>query len=504
MTTDVVISDADAQEEISITNPITGEVIGAVKQFSRQDMQDAVKKARSAQIEWGAMSVKARCRIIRRWGDSLWDNHKQVMEIIRKETGKNDTGAFLEIIGVDNTVGYYTSRGPRILRSKKRRPLFPVVQKARVHYKPHGVAGFITPWNYPFALAMMDVIPALIAGNTAIIKPSEITPFSAFKAIDLLYEAGLPENVIQIVTGDGKTGAALVDYADYINFTGSTAVGRKVAVVAAERLIPYCLELGGKDSAIILKDANIELAASSMFIGGCENAGQMCLSIERVYVEEAIYDHFIDRVLHFAGQLKISAEGGFDVHIGSLTNERELLRVEEHIQDALDKGAKSVFGGRRLPEIGPLFFEPAVLVDVDHSMKVMTEETFGPIIPIMKVADEKEAIKWANDSEYGLSGLIFTKNGKYGANLATQLDTGDISVNRAGAVVGSLDLPWGGQKASGVGRRGGPEGLLRFTTTQSIVIDSQIAMKPSLTLIDPFVLRMLKLMRRVRRIFPFL
>jgi succinate-semialdehyde dehydrogenase / glutarate-semialdehyde dehydrogenase len=489
---------------LKITNPVTGETIGTVPVSTSVDVVAAVERARQAQPGWAMMSVKERGRILRRWGDLMWEQQQEAMSVIRSETGKNDTGAFLEIAGIDNTVGYCVQYGPRLLKPEKRKALFPFVQRAYVYHKPHGVAGFIAPWNYPMALAMIDVIPALIAGNAIIIKPSEVTPYSALYAVDLLQEAGLPEHIAQVVTGDGTTGAALVDVVDYVSFTGSTAVGRQVAATSARRLIPFSMELGGKDSMIVLKDARIDVAAASVFIGACENAGQMCLSIERVYVEAPIYDQFLEKVLDFTKQLIVGAGDGFDVHVGSMTNEIELLRVEEHIQDALDKGAKLLFGGKRLPEIGPLFFEPGVLVDVDHSMKVMTEETFGPLIPIMRVADDEEAIRLANDSVYGLSSVIFTGDSKRGQQLAARLDTGDVSINRVGAVMGAPHLPWGGQKASGMGRRGGPEGILRFTTSQSIVVDTQIGLRPALTLLDPFTLRMVKLVRWLRLKFPFL
>lgn len=490
--------------EIPVTNPITGQIIGKVPQSTDQDVREAVERARAAQPHWGSVDVKQRCRIVRRWGDLLWDKQQQAMQVIRSETGKNETGAFLEIMGIDNVVAYYTTRGPGLLKPEKRMPLFPIVQRARVYRKPHGVAGFITPWNYPMALSMMDVVPALVAGNTVVIKPSEITPFSALFAEELMAQAGFPENVAQVVTGDGRVGAVLVDLVDFISFTGSTAVGREVAAKAGRRLIPYSMELGGKDAMIVLRDANVDIAAASVFVGACENAGQMCVSIERVYVEAPIYDQFVDRVLHYAGQLKIGPGDGFDVNVGSLTNERELMRAEAQIEDAVSKGAQLRFGGRRLPELGPLFFEPGVVTGVDHTMKIMTEETFGPLIPIMKVADANEAVQLANDCQYGLSGVVFTGDSNKGINVARCLDTGDISVNRVGVVMGAPHLPWGGQKDSGVGRRGGPEGLLRFTTTQAIAVDTQIGLRPALALIDPFTMRMLKLVRGLRRIFPFL
>ncbi len=487
---------------INVYNPVTSEVIGSVPDTPDDAVREAVERAQDAQRIWGAIDPKERCRVIRRFGDLLWQNQQEAMKVIRDETGKNDTGAFLEIIGMDNTITYYGQQGPALLAPERRPAPFPLIQRARVYHKPHGVVGFITPWNYPMMLVVIDVIPALVAGNAVVIKPSEITPYSALYAADLLHKAGVPKDAVQVVTGYGGTGAALIDYVDYVCFTGSTATGKKVATKAAERLIPFSLELGGKDAMIVLKDANVDIAASAVFIGGCENAGQMCVSIERVYVESPIYDRFVASVRQFAQNLAIGPGDGFDVHVGSMTNERELLRVEAQVQDAIDKGAELIYGGKRRPDLGPLFYEPAVLAHVDHSMDVMKEETFGPIVPIMKVANEEEAVRLANDSEYGLSGAVFTADLDKGERLATRLDTGDITVNRTNAVPASPYLPWGGQKNSGFGRRGGPEGLLRFTSSQSVVVDRQIGMKPALTLLDPTTLTFLKIVRQARRIFP--
>lgn len=490
---------------ISVKNPITGEEIGVVPNSTREDVQAAVERAQDAQLAWGAASVEERCRVIRQWGDLLWENQQRVMKIIREETGKNDAGAFIEVMGLDNYIAYYAKNAPEILRPKRRQPIFPIIQYGRVYHKPLGVVGIISPWNYPLALSMMDAIPALLAGNTVVIKPSEITPYSALAAADLAYQAGIPENVIQIVTGDGATGEALIDYVDMICFTGSTATGRKVALKAADRLMPISLELGGKDAMIVLADADVDMAASGAVAGSYENAGQMCISIERVYVEEPIYDRFVAKVKELVSQMVIGAGDGLDIHMGSMTNERELKRVEEHIKDAVEKGAEIIAGGNRRPDLGPLFFEPTVLIHVDHSMKVMKEETFGPIIPIMKVYNVDEAIRLANDTEYGLSGAIFTRDLERGERLATRLNTGDISVNRTQAVAVSVDMSWGGHIHSGLGgQRGGTAGILRFTASQSVLVDTQIGSKPGLTAIDPTTLMFLKLIRLARRYLPFL
>lgn len=489
---------------ITVTNPVSGAIIGAVPAATSDEVTTAVERARLAQRSWGALDARERARILRRWGDLLWARRSEIMRVIRDETGKNETGAFLEVLVLETLVSYYSHHAPRILRPQRRAALLPLIQKGRVYYKPYGVVGCITPWNYPLLNALLDLVPALYAGNTAILKPSEIAPFSAMRAVELMHEAGVPADVVQVVTGAGDTGAALVERVDYVAFTGSTSVGREIAVRAAERLIPYTLELGGKDPLIILNDADVELAAAGVLKGALENAGQVCISTERVYAEAGIYERFVERLLHYAHQLSIGADDGFEVHVGSMTNEREVQRCEAQIEDAVRKGARVVFGGKRRPDLGPLFFEPTILVDVDHTMQIMQDETFGPLIPVMRVADAQEAVRLANDSIYGLSGAIFTKDLRRGQQLARQIESGDICINRTQILAGTHSMPWGGFKASGVGRRGGPEGLLRFVATQSIVTDNLFGQKPALTLADPLSLRIMLLLRVLRRYIPFI
>ncbi len=490
--------------EISVRNPVTGSEIGRIRVTPRDEVKAAVERARKAQVTWRATTIDARARLLRRFGDLLWENQRSIMDTIRAETGKNDTGAFIEVAVLDSVITWCVNNAPTILAPKHRRPAFPVLQMAKVYYKPHGVAGFITPWNYPMMLSYVDAVPALIAGNAVVIKPSELTPYSAVQIADLMAQAGMPANIVQVLTGDGSTGAALVDEVDYISFTGSTETGRKVAMRAAERLIPFSMELGGKDAMIVLKDADLDMAAASVLTGALENCGQMCISVERVYVEAPVYDEFVQKVRDYAAQLVIGSGSGFDVHIGSMTNARELERVELHVADAVEKGAELVFGGKRRLDIGPLFYEPAILANANHSMEVMREETFGPVVPIMRVKDAEEAVRLANDNRYGLSGTIFTRNLEKGEHLATHLNTGDVGINRTSAVAASADLPWGGQKDSGSGRRGGKEGLLRFVAPQSIVVDRQIGTTPSLTLLDPLTMTGLQIVRVLRRYIPFI
>lgn len=491
-------------EKIVVENPITRQPIGAVPAMTDDDVAAAVERARRAQPAWEALGVKARGRLIMRFADLLWAEQKTVVRTIRAETGKTEFGAWVEVAVLEQTCTYYRHNAPRLLRPQTRRSLAPLKHRARVYYKPYGVVGFITPWNYPLLNGFQDLIPALIAGNAVVLKPSEITPFTALYTARLMHRAGIPRDVIQVVTGDGRTGAALVEYVDYIAFTGSTATGRKIAARAGERLIPCSLELGGKDPMIILRDVDLDLAASGTLVGALENAGQVCVGTERIYVEDAIYDQYIEKLKYYADQLVIGAAAGDHVHVGSLTNERELLRAEAFIANAVAKGAQVIFGGRRRPDLGPLFFEPTILVNVDHTMQVMREETFGPLIPIMRVKDAEEAIRLANDSDYGLSGSIFTRDLKRGEQLATRIHSGDVTINTTKWVFGSPSLPMGGVKYSGLGRRNGPEGLLRFVRPQSVLVNWPILDKPQFTLNHWLLIPMHVLTRRIRWHIPLL
>lgn len=499
-----MVAAPQTSETIAVRNPVSGAIIGNVPLTDSAGVQAAVARARAAQPGWAALSVKQRCELLEAWADRIWSDQEKLVQIIRDESGKNQAGAWVELAVLDSVVAYYRRIAPGTLRPNSRRPLFPVLQKARVYYEPHGVVGSITPWNYPYYNTLVDTIPALVAGNAVVLKPSELTPFTALYAAEQMLAVGIPKDVLQIVTGDGQTGAALIDAVDYVAFTGSTATGRKIAMRCAERLIPCSLELGGKDPLIVLRDADLDLAAVSTVRGALENAGQMCISIERVYVEESVYEPFIDRVTQHLQGFKTGAEAGWDVHMGSMTNERELHRVEQHVTDALAKGAKLLFGGKRRPDLGPLFYEPTLLVDVDHTMAVMQEETFGPIIPIMRARDAEHAIDLANDSEYGLGAAVFTRNLRRGASLARKIIAGDVTVNRTHMGLGTPSLPMGGRKASGLGRRGGPEGLLRYVVTQAIVVDNGRVKSGWLTLLEPWIYQGVRFRRRVRRVLPFL
>ncbi|GAB5494446.1 MAG: succinic semialdehyde dehydrogenase [Phototrophicaceae bacterium] len=494
----------DERDTIDVINPVTQEIIGQIAVTSPEGVADAVERARFSQKTWGALTVKERIRFIRRWLDLLWEHQSEGIQTLRRENGKTDGSAFIEFVTVDNVGQYYINHAEKMLKPERRNSLFPVVQWAKVFHKPHGVVGIITPWNYPFAIPFIDMIPALIAGNTVVLKPSESTPFIAEWGVNLMYEAGIPRDVVQVVQGDGRTGGALVNHVDYLQFTGSTATGLKVGHGAVERLIPYTLELGGKDPAIVLNDADPDITAVNLIQGAFENSGQMCISIERVYVEAGIYEPLLENLKKYASKITQSSQDGFDVVIGSMTNQAELDRTKAHLDDAVKKGAKIISGGNPRPDLGALFFEPTILIDVDHTMDIMRDETFGPVMPIMKVKDSQEAVRLANDTDYGLSASIYSSNLKRSQEIALKINSGDVSVNRAQYVTGTPSLPSGGQGTSGTGRRNGREGLLKYTATQSIMLDNLIGAEKSLMIATPFAVRLIKTIRKIRRYIPFI
>lgn len=496
--------EAQSVELLAVSNPITGEMVGRVPVMTSETVAELAAMARAAQPAWAALPVRERGRLLQRWTDRLWEEREALYAIICAETGKVKGGAFSEHAVIDNLTHYYVRHAPDILAPQKRRVTFHLRQRAQVVFHPLGVVGSITPWNYPLLNGLIDTIPALIAGNAVLIKPSELTPFSAAYAVELMHEAGIPKALVQVVTGDGRTGDALIDVVDGLSFTGSTATGRLVGVRAAERLIPYTLELGGKDPLIVLEDAQLDHAAYGALRGAMENAGQTCVSVERVYVVDAVYDAFVARLAEVAQEFDLGGYSGFDLHMGSMTADRELARTEAHISEAVANGAQVLTGGNRRPDLGPRFFEPTVVVNADHTMRIMREETFGPVMAVMRVNDADEAIALANDSDYGLSATIYTRNLKRGEELAQRLHCGDVGINQPQLIFGTPSLPMGGVKASGMGRRGGPEGLLRFVRTQSILTDRLVGVQPALAQHDESTRRLFTALRQARKVAPWL
>jgi acyl-CoA reductase-like NAD-dependent aldehyde dehydrogenase len=461
-----------AGAQIPVENPATGEVIAHVSDLSAEQVAELAERGRAAQPGWQALGFDGRKRVIRRMEQWIMDNGDRVAATIISETGKTYEDAYMvEITYAGGAIDYWCKNGASFLadESIRAKTLAVTGKKMVVRYEPLGLVGVIGPWNYPLLNSFGDCLPALLAGNSVILKPSEITPLTSLLLAEGLTESGLPDGVFAVATGRGATGAALVDVVDMIMFTGSTATGKKVMERAAQTLTPVSLELGGKDPMIVLADADLERAANLAVYYSMLNSGQTCISIERVYVEEPVYDEFVEKVVKKVGALRQGeSTGPGTAEVGAMTFPKQVEIVEEHVRDALAKGARALTGGKRRPGKG-LFYEPTVLVDVDHTMKAMTEETFGPTLPIMKVADAEEALSLANDSPYGLGAAIFSDRER-GEQLARRVQAGAVCVNDALLNYLAVELPMGGWKASGLGTRHGAGGIRKYTKQQALFI----------------------------------
>ena len=438
-----------------------------------------VGRARAAQPAWEALGFEGRGRVLRRMQKWLVDNAERVIQTIVDESGKTyEDAAVVELAYGAGALGFWAKRAPDYLADEKIRSSNPFVagRKLVVRYGPVGVVGVIGPWNYPLTNSFGDSIPALAAGNAVVLKPSEITPLTSLLLAEGMRESGLPENVLQVAIGGGEVGSALVDAVDFVMFTGSTATGKKVMAQAAQTLTGVALELGGKDPMIVLADADVERAANAATYYAMQNGGQTCVSIERVYVEEPIYDRFVDAVTERVKALRQGVpDGPASVEVGAMTFPPQMDIVTRHVEQAREAGARITTGGH-VREGSGRFYEPTVLADVDHSMTAMTDETFGPTIPIMKVADAEEAIRMANDSAYGLGASVWTKDTSRGEQIARRLESGYACVNDANINYFAYELPMGGWKDSGLGVRHGAAGIRKYTRQQAILV-TRIAMK---------------------------
>ena len=458
---------------IRVENPATGEVIGTVPNRSADEVAEIVARARAAQPAWDALGFAGRARILRRAQKWVVDNSERLIETIVSETGKTYEDAQLaEISYVANSFGFWAKHAPEFLADEKIKSSNPFVagRKLILRFRPVGVVGVIGPWNFPLSNSFGDCIPALAAGNACVLKPSEVTPLSSLVVEEMAREIGMPEHVFSVATGDGETGAALVDEVDFVMFTGSTKTGRKVMERAARTLTPVSLELGGKDPMIVLDDADIDRAANAATFYAMNNAGQVCISTERAYVDEAVYDQFVAKVTDNVRKLRQGqSHGPGEADVGAVIFPPQLDIVEDHVRDAVDKGARVLTGGKRAEGAGR-YYEPTVLVDVDHTMKCMTDETFGPTLPIMKVRGADEALRLANDSPYGLAASVWTRDAARGEDVARRVEAGAVCVNDAQINYVALELPMGGWKASGLGSRHGAGGIRKYCDQQAILI----------------------------------
>src|SRR5436305_5229545 len=472
--TSTEVNGGAAADAIAVENPATGELITTVPKLGAEQVAEMARRAREAQAGWEAYGFEGRARVLRRAQKWMLDNPDRIMEVVVSESGKTFEDAQLADFGYTvSALGFWAKEAPNYL-ADERVPSWnnPVAagKKLIIRYAPIGVVGVIGPWNYPIANSFGDCIPALAAGNAVILKPSEVTPLSSQLMEEMMRECGLPENVFQVATGDGSTGAALIENVDCVMFTGSTKTGKSVMKSAAERLIPCYLELGGKDPMIVCADANLDRAANAAAFYSMNNGGQVCISVERCYVEEPVYDQFVQKVTENIRQLRQGPPGRpASVDVGAVTFPPQLDIVDSHVKEAVEKGAKVLVGGQAKSGQGR-FFEPTVLVDVDHSMKIMTDETFGPTLPLMEVKDSEEAVRLANDSHYGLQASVFTRDTEKGERLARRIEAGAVCVNDVQVNYMALALPMGGWKTSGLGTRHGAGGIRKYTKVQSLLV----------------------------------
>lgn len=461
----------EGRRRMRVASPATEEPIGELHVATSDDVRAAVERARSVQPAWEALGFRARAACVQRVLKILLARQEHVIDVIVRETGRSRFETIMmEIFPACDSLAYYAKHAERLLADRKVPMHLLRTKKMILTYRPLGVVGIITPWNGPFILALNPAVQALMAGNSVVVKPSEVTPFSGRLVGELFREAGLPDGVLTILEGDGETGAALVAAGvDKISFTGSVRTGRAIGEACGRNLIPCTLELGGKDPMIVCADADLSRAAHGAVFGAFLNAGQFCCSTERVYVVDEIADEFIRLVTEKTRTLKLGCDGEFD--IGPMIWPKQLETVERHVADAIGKGARVLTGGRRATQVGNLFYEPTVLVDVTHDMAIMREETFGPILPIARVRGEEEAIRLANDTTYGLSANVWTRSDRKAVSLSKRLRCGSVCVNDSSITYGATEAPFGGRRTSGVGQVNGETGLRGYCFAQPIILD---------------------------------
>lgn len=440
-------------DRIVSINPATGVPLGDVPIATAADVRAAVARARAAQREWAAQPIEDRCRAVRRMSQVIMERAEELIDLLVKEGGKTRQEALgTEVVVVADLINYFCKHAPRMLAPERINLHLLKHRQSYVHYVPRGVIGIISPWNFPLSIPMGEVMMAIIAGNGVVLKPSEVTPLIALAAREMFVAAGLPADLFQVVCGRGDTGAALIDAGiQYCIFTGSVATGKRVAAACGERLIGCTLELGGKAPAIVCADADLERTAQAIVWGGFANSGQVCCSVERVYAHHAVHDELVDRVVALTSGLRQGDASRGDVDVGAMTWGRQVDIVESLVNKAVAAGARVRAGGTRRADIGQ-FFQPTVLTDVRQDMDIMRSEIFGPVIPIMRVPSEAEAVNLANDSHLGLVAYVFTRDRDKGKRLAERIEAGTVMINDVLNTFACPETPWGGVKMSGIGR----------------------------------------------------
>src|SRR5580698_754188 len=466
---------------VTSLNPATGEVIREFEPATEAEVIAAVARARAAQPAWHGLGVRHRTGILDRFRGLVFERKSEIARLITAEAGKPQVEALLtEVMVVLDGARFYSENSYAFLRDRALPHANPAMKSksGRLAREPYGVIGIISPWNYPFSIPATETLAALVTGNAVVLKPSEFTSLVALELAGLLWRAGVPRDVMQVLVGDGSTGGALVNAnIDKLVFTGSVATGKRIAQAAAARLLPVVLELGGKDPMLVLEDADLDVTSSGAVWGAFMNAGQTCLSVERCYVHRSLYPRFVEACVRKTAQLQVGNGMDPETDIGPLINERQLRNVETQVEDARLRGARVLAGGKQRKDLGSNFYTPTVLADVTHEMRVMREETFGPILPIMPFETDDEAVRLANDSDYGLAASIWTQDRARGKALARRIHSGTVMVNDAISYFGISEAPHGGVKASGIGRTHGIFGLEEMVRIKYVDADRLPGMK---------------------------
>lgn len=467
-------------EKLTTCAPFDGRPLVELPLSRVDDVDAAVSRLRRGQPTWAGRPLAERCRIMLRFHDLVLARRGEVLDLVQYETGKARKDAMEEVLDVLLASRHYARDARRLLRPRRHRGVFPAAVGVTQLQHPKGLVGVLSPWNYPLTLAVSDLIPALVAGNAVILKPDVQTSLTALWAVDLLVEAGVPSDVVAVVTGEGPVvGPLVIDRVDYVMFTGSTRVGREVAARCGQRLIGCSLELGGKNAMIVRADADVD-RASEIAVRACfSNSGQLCISMERLYVHRDVYEPFVEAFVARVAAMTLRPGVGWGADMGSLISARQLERVLGHIDDAVTRGATVLVGGRPRPDLGPFYVEPTVLSGVTDDMILCDEETFGPVVALYAVDSDDDAVERANDTAYGLNAAVLTRDRAQGRTIAARLHAGTVNVNEAyGAAWGSHRAPMGGMGDSGLGRRHGDEGLLKYTESQTIATQRLLGFGP--------------------------
>jgi acyl-CoA reductase-like NAD-dependent aldehyde dehydrogenase len=467
--------------KIASVNPATGEILRELDCAGEREVEAVVARARAAQPAWASLGLRRRIAIVGEFQKKLLEKKSEIAAVVTREAGKPLAESLVtEVLVVLDAARFLIDNAWNLLRDEPvpHGNLATKLKRGSLVREPHGVVGIISPWNYPFSIPATETLAALVAGNAVVLKPSELTPLVALDLASLLYAAGLPKDMFQVVIGEGSAGAALLNSPiDKLVFTGSVATGKRIAAAAAERLLPVVLELGGKDPMLVLDDADVDVASSAAVWGAFVNAGQACLSVERCYAHRSLYETFAQACAEKAKRLRVGNGMDGNTDVGPMIHDRQVRIVESHVEDAKARGARVLAGGTRLPELGTNFFAPTVLADVTRDMRIMREETFGPVLPIMAFADDDEAVQMANDSEYGLAASVWTRDSTRGERLARRIHAGTVMVNDVISCFGISEAPHGGVKASGVGRTHGRFGLDEMVRVKYLDVDRMPGMK---------------------------